>query len=344
MGQAGTSVAQMNGRKRRAKNKRKEAAREERRQTTIDRLNAGTSHAYDHLDPKVAANLWAMESQQPRKTAARKNIESRPKRLQEAGHPSVVELGAGEGRFSSAFARKFGSNYLATDIAGGEGPHGFLREAKQAGLKTKYGVDANQLGSHLLPESLDRVVGANPFGVKGKGGFSYGLKKENPGGTGKKKYLPDDRLLKTAKPLLQPGGSVELYGRSNVIRDAKLAKHPTKGLEGKTARLAEETRKVISEKYPGANANPYLAIDPDELHALAKETGYKARVKRAKQPTNIGKGGNPDTKSGDKERADKGLKPFTTRFTFTPEEEGYESGEDDPRVTYLSDDESDWED
>ncbi|WP_374568080.1 class I SAM-dependent methyltransferase [Ideonella sp.] len=336
-------VAQLNGKRRRAKQKNKEKAQEARREAAIDRLNRGSPQTYSHLDPEVAANLNALDRMQPRKTAARRNIDSRETRLSEANLPSAVEVGAGEGRFSSAFSGKFGEDYEATDIASEKGPHGFLGVARKAGLRTKFGVNANELGEHYPQGSLDHVVGANPFGVKGLGGASYGLKVQNPGGTGKKKYLPDDRFLKTAKPLLKPGGSVELYGRSNVIRDAKLAKHPTKGLKGDAARQAEQTRAAISHKYPGENANPYLAIDPDELHTLAKETGYKATVKRAKQPPNIGKGGNPDTKSGDKERADEGLKPFTTRFTFTPEEEGYESDEDDPRVTYLSDDESDWE-
>jgi len=337
-------VAQLNGKKRRARKKNKEKQREQGRRDAIEKLQRGSPDEYDHLDPEVAAHLAKLDELQPRKTATRKNIDSRAQRLREANLPSVAEVGAGEGRFSSAFARKFGDNYQASDIATRGGPNDFLGVARRAGLRTKFGVNANELDSHFLPGSLDHIVGANPFGVKGVGGASYGLKVQNPKGTGKNKYKPDPRFLNTAKPLLKPGGSVELYGRSNVIRDAKLAKHPTKGLKGIAAKQAEQTRAAISKKYPGENANPYLAIAPDELQALAKQTGYKATVKRAKQPGNIGKGGNPDTKSGDKERADEGLKPFTTRFTFTPEEEGYVSGDDDPRVTYLSDDESDWED
>lgn len=342
-GGASASVIQLNGKKRRAKRKNKAKQQEARREAAADRLDRGSPRTHAHLDPEVAASLDALDQMQPRKSAARRNIDKRAQRLREANHPSVVEVGAGEGRFSSAFAKKFSDNYAATDIADQEGPNGFLSAAKRAGFRTKFGVDANDLGSHYAPGSLDRIVGANPFGVKGVGGASYGLKVQNPGGTGSKKYLPDDRLLKTARPLLKPGGAVELYGRSNVIRDAKLAKHPTKGLRGQPAKQAELARAAISAKYPGENANPYLAIDPGQLHALAKKTKYKAKVKRAKQPPNVVKGGNPDTKAGDKERADEGLKPFTTRFTFTPEEDGYVSGDDDPRVTYLSDDESDWD-
>jgi Domain of unknown function (DUF4157) len=336
-------VAQLNGKKRRARKKNKEQQREQRRHDAEERLQRGSPDEYNHLDPEVAANLAELDKLQPRKTATRKNIDSRAQRLREANLPSVVEVGAGEGRFSSAFARKFGDNYQASDIAASTGPNGFLGEAGRSGFRTKFGVNANELDSHFRPGSLKHIVGANPFGVKGVGGASYGLKVENPKAKGKNKYLPDDRFLNTARPLLKPGGSVELYGRSNVIRDAKLAKYPTKGLRGAEATEAERKRKEISTKYPGENANPYLATSPSELHDLAKRTKYKATVKRAKQPLNIGKGGNPDTKSGDKERAAEGLKPFNTRLTFTPEEEGYESGEDDPRVTYLSDDESDWE-
>jgi hypothetical protein len=337
-------VAQLNGRKRRARQKNKEQQRDQRRLDAVDKLQRGSPDEYDHLDPEVAANLSELDRLQPSKTAARKNIDSHAQRLREAPRPSVVEVGGGEGRFSSAFARKFGGNYQASDIADSAGPNGFLGEARRSGFRTKFGVNANELDSHFPSRSLDHIVGANPFGVKGVGGASYGLKVENPKGKGKAKFLPDDRFLNSARPLLKPGGSVELYGRSNVIRDAKLDKHPTKGLRGAEATEAERKRKEISTKYPGENANPYLATSPSELHDLAKRTKYKAKVKRAKQPPNIGKGGNPDTKSGDKERAAEGLKPFTTRFSFTPEEEGYESGEDDPRVTYLSDDESDWED
>lgn len=348
--QAGTGdaspPAQLNGRKRRAKAKHQRKEREQRRQEAVGRLMRGSPNAYDHLDSEVAENLNELDRLQPRKSAARKNIESHPQRLRGAPSPSVVELGAGEGRFSSSFAKKFGGHYLATDIADTAGPTNFLETARQHDVRTKFGVNANQLGSHFAPGSLDRVVGANPFGVKGVGGASYGLKVQNPGGTGKKAYLPDDRLLKSAKPLLREGGSVELYGRSNVLRDAKLARHPTQGLRGEEARKAEQVRREVGAKYPGGNANPYLAVSPEELHGIAKSTGFKATVKRAKQPRNIGKGGNPDTKSRRDEgaRAEEGLKPFTTRFTFTPEDEGYVSGEEDPRVTYLSDEESDWED
>lgn len=338
-------VAQLDGKRRRNKARHKAQAQEARRSAAVDRRNQGMPST--HPDPVVAASLDKLDQLQPRKSAARKNIERREQRLanyRQAGRPSVVEAGAGEGRFSSAFAAKYGDNYAATDIASTAGPNGFLSIAKQQGLQSRFSVNANALGSHFSPGSLDHVVGANPFGVKGVGGASYGLKEENPGGTGKAKWRTDPRFLSSAKPLLKPGGSVEMYGRSNVIRDQKLSRLPMDKLRGEEARKMTARREKVKAKYPGENANPYMAVSPDELQALAKQTGYRVKVKRAKQPRNTVRGGNPDTRSGDSERRDTGLKPFNTHFSFTPQEQGYESDEDDPRVEYLSDPESDWED
>lgn len=332
-------VAQLDGKRRRNKARHKAKAQEARRSAAIDRRDQGMPST--HPDPVVAASLDKLDRLQPLKSAARKK---RLANYRKAGQPSVVEAGAGEGRFSSAFAVKYGDNYAATDIAPNAGPNGFLSIAKKQGLQSRFSVNANTLGSHFRPGSLDHVVGANPFGEKGVGGASYGLKQENPGATGKAKWRTDPRFLTSAKPLLKPGGSVEMYGRSNVIRDAKLSHLPMGGLRGEEARQVSAKRDKIKAKYRGENANPYMAVSPDELYGLAKQTGYRVKVKRAKQPKNTVQGGNPDTRSGDSERRDTGLKPFNTHFSFTPQEQGYESDEDDPRVEYLSDTESDWED
>ncbi|MEE4000429.1 hypothetical protein V1T75_08760 [Tenacibaculum sp. FZY0031] len=278
-----------------------------------------------------------------REKLKKEGYESLTAREKRFAPPSVIETGAGEGRFSKSFRKKFGKNYVATDIANEEGPNGFLSFSKKIGVQTKFGVNANEISEKFHKGTIDRIVGANPFGVKGVGGASYGLSKENPGGSGKQRYLPDNRFLKSAKPLLRPGGSVELYGRSNMLRDAAVANIPSTGKKGR--RTKEEVQQVLKakEKYEGSNANPYLTIAPDELHDLAKSTGYKVRVKRAKQPRNVLKGGNPDTIDGDEERAEKGLKPFNTRFSFIPEEDGYESDTDDPRIIYSDGEASDWE-
>lgn len=353
---------QLNKRKKN-KNRHKKKVKEQRKQDAIDRLDRGNPDIYDHLDPLVADGLRSMELQQPRNSAARKNslkreMLAKKPTTKEDRLPRVIEAGAGEGRFSSAFRKKFGSKYLATDIAPGKGPNGFLRVARKSGIRTHYGVDANRIGKKIgfnrLKGKMDHVVGANPFGQKGTSGASYGLMAQNVGGKGKQSYLPDDRFLKSAKPLLKPGGSVELYGRSNVMREAKLAKHPIPPKKKKETeeeletrkkllKVTEQAREKVKEKYPGENANPYLAIEPGQLSVLAKSTGYRVNVKRAKQPPNVVKGGNPDTVGGDKERAKTGLKPFNTRFTFTPEESDYVSDDENPRVNYDSGDESDWE-
>ena len=321
--------------------KRREKKAEQRRIAAIDRLDRGRPEAYSHLDAAVEESLLKLDNQQARKSAARRNIEAYPQRLREAAQPSVVEVGAGEGRFSGPFSKKFGRGYVATDIATRQGDTGFLGSAP--GVRTKFGVDANQLALHFAPGSLSHVVGANPFGVKKQGGASYGLQRENPQGRGKAKWLPDERFLSNVRPLLKPGGTVELYGRSNILRDQAVASVPSTGKKGTRTKDELELVAKAKQKYKGENANPYLAIDPEGLHGLAKQTGYKVNVKRAKQPSSTAVGGNPDTKHGDAERAKEGLKPFNTRFSFTPAEEGYESDEEDPRVTYDSGDESDWE-
>jgi len=281
---------------------------------------------YNHLDSEVRHNLAALERSQPLKSAARKQVNARS---------TVLEVGAGEGRFSKPFSRKLGRRYTATDIAAQQGDTGFLSHAKN--VVRKFGVDANNLAPHATPGSLSHVVGANPFGVKGTPGASYGLLRENPNqATGKHKWIPDPRFLSSAKPLLKPTGTAELYGRSNIIRDHAVSQVPSTGKGG--SRTAEEQRQVAAAKakYPGENSNPYLAISPDQLHALAKATGYRVKVKRARQPDNTAHGGNPDTKHGDKERAATGLKPFNTHFSFRAADDGYESNDDDPRVTYES--------
>jgi hypothetical protein len=342
-GQA-AQVVQLTNKKAKNKRRHQRAEKEKQRVAAIDRLERGGPSDYSHMDPMVAQNLQAIDAQQPRKSAARKNIDGRAARLKEAAPPSVLEVGAGEGRFSKAFAGKFGRNYMATDIAAQEGPNGFLRASKKAGVRTQFGVDANQIGGSFKKGSLNHIVGANPFGMKGVGGASYGLSRENPQGVGKNKWLPDQRFLSSARPLLKPGGSVELYGRSNMLREAAVARVPKTG-KGGTRTQAEQARVGAAKaKFKGENANPYLTISPQDLHAIAKATKYKVRVKRAKQPGNIGKGGNPDTRDKDIHRAEKGLKPFNTRFSFRPEEDGYDSDNDGPRVTYSDGRASDWED
>jgi hypothetical protein len=326
-----TQLQKSKGQKNRAKRRRQREQEDERREAAIDRLERG-----GEPDP--------LDQLQPRKTAARKNIEAHAQRLREARLPptDVVEVGAGEGRFSGPFSRKFGDNYAATDIARRQGTEGFLGSTRNVGRR--YGVNANQLGSHVLPGSLSHVVAANPFGVKGVGGASFGLRKQNPGGTGSNKWQPDPRFLTTARPLLKPGGSVELYGRSNILRENAVAQVTKTGKKG--SRTADEQRRVAEakQKFSGENANPYLEIGPGGLQQLAKQTGYRVNVKRAKQPAGTAQGGNPDTIHSDAQRAQTGLKPFNTRFSFTPEEDGYQSDAEDPRVVYDSGDESDWED
>lgn len=324
------------------KNKKSAKKEAKRREAAINRRERDDPYLFDpyasdKIDPVVAENLRKLDRLHPRKTAARRNL---------ARHDplAVVEVGAGEGRFSHAFGRKFGESYAATDIAHEEGKHGFLGLAGGKKIRRKFQVDANSLGAHFAPKSLDHVVGANPFGVKGTAGASYGLMRETPGGTGRNRFTPDDRFLKGAKPLLKPGGSVDLYGRSNILRVNAVSKVPSTGRKGTRTKAEQDLVAAAKEKFSGENANPYLEIPPADLHTLAKQTGYRVKVKRAKQPRGIISGGNPDTKSGDQERANTGLKPFNTHFKFTPEPSGYQSDDEDPRVDYSSGEESEWED
>ncbi|OWQ48292.1 hypothetical protein CDL60_06865 [Roseateles noduli] len=265
--------------------------------------------------------------------------------------PSVVELGAGEGRFSPAFSRKFGGagGYLATDIAPSRGDTGFLSHAREAGIDHRFGVNANEVDRRFAPQSLTRLVAANPYGGgRDQPGASFGLMTYLPGG----RMVPDDRFLSSARRTLAPGGRVDIYGRTNTLGTAKRAliaevpkksEMPKKEERSAAGRLIKAQRDEVARKYPVTNENPHLNIKPDQLSALAKATGFRVKVKRAKQPRNVVEGGDPDTKGLAGNDREGGLKDFTTRFTFTPAEDGYQSDEEHPRVDYDSDEASDWD-
>lgn len=274
------------------------------------------------------------------------------------GHPGVVELGAGEGRFSGPFRGKLaeGRPYLATDIAEEEGPTKFLSIAKEQGIAHLFGVNANELDRRFGPRSVAKLVAANPYGGgKDMPGASFGLMRYVTKGSGAME--PDPRFLQSASKVLAPGGTVDIYGRTNTLRNAKREPPPKPGpAKGekkkklpkterqKLAALAKQKRDAVDRKYPQTNENPHLNIKPEQLEELAKATGFRVRVKRAKQPEGVQAGGDPDTKlrvEADEIRKE-GLQDFTTRFTFT-NDPGYESDEEHPRVDYDSDEESEWD-
>jgi len=162
---------------------------------------------------------------------------------------------------------------------------------------------------------------------------------------------PDPRFLRRAAKVLPSRGKVDIYGRTNTLRDhfrAQLPERPTKSqVPDKAQRRAAAKKRTallseINRKYPETNENPYLNINPEQLQQLAKQTGYKGRVKRAKQPSRTVPGGDPDTRRRAGNTRSHGLQPFTTRFTFT-RAPGWRSRPGSPRVSYASSEASDWE-
>jgi hypothetical protein len=269
---------------------KKQRQQKQRRLAAIDRLNRGSTGAYDHLDPEVRAGLLALDDAQPRKSAARRNAATRPQRLKEANLPSIVEVGAGTGSASTHLRElsrgEHGDDdlpYLATDVSriGGKGK--FLHEARKAGIPVRGGVDANRLEEHFPEGSLDEVIGANAYGDLAHPGASYGLVRDTDtqGGT-----AWDDRFLRSAHGVLKQGGTARLLARSNFLAD----EHDKLGLR---------------------RTNKYLSPERADLER-APELGYDVSVRSAEQPPDV-HFYRPDTHPGKA----KELGAYNTELSFT---------------------------
>jgi hypothetical protein len=273
-----------------AKKTKKRRQEKQRRLAAIDRLNRGSTGAYDQLDPEVRDGLLALDEAQPRKSAAKRNMATRAQRLKEANLPSIVEVGAGTGS-ASVHLRGLSRTgrgddtlpYLATDVSQIGGKGNFLREAQKAHIPARGGVDANRLEEHFPEGSLDEVIGANAYGDKEHPGASYGLVRDTDtqGGT-----AWDDRFLRSAHKVLKQGGTARLLARSNFLAD----EHGEQG-ERRTNKYLSPTREDL-EQAPGL--------------------GYDVAVQSAVQPPGV-HFYRPDTHPGKK----KELGAYNTELTFT---------------------------
>lgn len=171
-------------------------------------------------------------------------------------------------------------DYTATDIAAQDEKGRFLKDAAP-GIHTRGGVDANALENSFDPESLDAVVGANPFGDWDNPGHSWGLRQTTQPGQRNEDMAPDTRFFQSARKVLKPGGKVRLFGRSD----------------------------ILGQK---ATPSPYVATTTDELKEAARG-GFDVHVRHVRQDPRR-KFERPDTQDRDKGRKDLG--EFNSEFVF----------------------------
>ncbi|WP_416760409.1 hypothetical protein ACNI65_25740 [Roseateles sp. So40a] len=287
---AGSAPVQLERKHKSTKKTKKQRNEEKRRLAAVDRLNRGSPGAYDHMDPEVRANLLAIDEAQPRKTATRRNMASREQRLKEANLPSFVEVGAGTGSASThlrdlAAAGHDPGSYMATDISRAGGKGKFLSDSRKAGIRSRGGVDANRLEEYFPEGSLKGIIGANAYGDRSQPGASYGLVRDTDttGGT-----AWDDRFLRSAHKVLEPGGTARLMARSNFLADKA---------QDRSARLKR--------------TNKYLSPTEADL-GTAPQLGYDVSVSPAEQP-DTAHFFRPDTHPGSR----KELGAYNTEFAFT---------------------------
>lgn len=206
----------------------------------------------------------------------------------------MVEVGAGTGRNSDYMRdlvlrhhtkrdpsiRPEEVHYTATDIAKQGGQGGHLMEAPH-GIDTKDQVDANDLGSHFEPNSLDAVVGANPFGDWKTPGASYGLRKIDKRHAANHEMTFDHRFLQSAHTVLREGGKARVFARTQILKP--------------------------STRNPG----PFANASESDLRK-ASELGFDVHVRRV-HPGTGRKFQRPDTQHHDNNQD---LGPFNTEMVF----------------------------
>jgi hypothetical protein len=211
----------------------------------------------------------------------------------------MVEVGAGTGRNSDYMRdlvlrhhtkrdpsiRPEEVHYTATDVAGKGGAGGHLESVPPgSGIHAnEESVDANHLDSHFAADSLDAVVGANPFGDWKTPGASYGLRKIDKRRAKNHEMTFDHRFLQSAHKVLREGGKVRVFARTQILKR--------------------------STSKPG----PYANASESDLKRAAG-LGFDVHVRRAYQDgTRTFE--RPDTMHKDKDPNAK-LGPFNTELVF----------------------------